>query len=261
LIHNNDISEVNKLRAFLGTNQGNMIVVEDSSTPKLPSLEGFISEYGLGFGSSVNDNQHSVSGSGATKLFADYAQTYKPNLDTKDKATQILGKLFGSKTNNLPTTIFSSPKAVVLADPNQIVAGNNASKDAFALLSSYSTAQTTGKQGETVTGSVPLLGVSRVVWDVNTDQISYVVALGSSDFLSSEYEASCANRNIMLELLRLMWDNTVYYDNIDYKSFDDTALTNVSTAAANTWTIVCVAVIPAAIAVCGVIVYVRRRHS
>ena len=261
LIHNNDISEVNKLRTFLGTNQGNMIVVEDSSTPKLPGLEGFISEYGLGFGSSVKDNQNSVSGSGATKLFADYAQTYKPNLDTKDKATQILGKLFGSKTNNLPTTIFSAPKAIVIQDPNQIVAGNNASKDAFALLSSYSTAQTTGKQGETVTGSVPLLGVSRVVWDVNTDQISYVVALGSSDFLSSEYEASCANRNIMLELLRLMWDNTVYYDNIDYKSFDDTALTNVSTAAANTWTIVCVAVIPAAIAVCGVIVYVRRRHS
>ena len=161
----------------------------------------------------------------------------------------------------MPTTIFSAPKAIVIQDSNQIVAGNNASKDAFALLSSYSTAQTTGKQGETVTGSVPLLGVSRVVWDVNTDQISYVVALGSSDFLSSEYEASCANRNIMLELLRLMWDNTVYYDNIDYKSFDDTALTNVSTAAANTWTIVCVAVIPAAIAVCGVIVYVRRRHS
>jgi hypothetical protein len=91
--------------------------------------------------------------------------------------------------------------------------------------------------------------------------MTYVIALGSSDFLSSEYATSCANRNIMLELLRLMWENTVYYDNIDYKSFDDTALTNVSTAAANAWTITCVALIPAAIAVCGVVVYVRRRHS
>ena len=261
LIHNNDISEINKLRTFLGSQYGNMIVIEDATVPKLPGLEGFLSEYGLGFGGSVTDNQHSVSGSGAGKLFADYAQTYNPNLDTKPMATQILSKLFGSKTNNLPTTIFSTPKEIKIFDPNEVVAGNNASKNTFALLQSYSSAQTIQTNGDMITGSVPLLGVSRVVWDVNVDQISYVVALGSSDFLSSEYEASCANRNIMLELLRLMWDNTVYYDNITYKSFDDTALTNVSTAAANTWTIMCVAVIPAAIAVCGVIVYVRRRHS
>ena len=263
LIHSTDFSEVNEIKTFISTNQGNMIVVPDANTDMntFYSLNGLMSGYALGFGNSVWDAQHSVSGSGGTKLFADYAQTYKPNLDTKDKATQILGKLFGSKTSNLPTTIFSSAKAVEIKDPDQIVAGNNASKDAFALLTSYSEAQTTDKKGETVKGAVPLLGVSRIVWDVNTDQMTYVIALGSSDFLSSEYATSCANRNIMLELLRLMWDNTVYYDNIDYKSFDDTALTNVSTAAANTWTIVCVAVIPAAIAVCGVIVYVRRRHS
>ena len=131
---------------------------------------------------------------------------------------------------------------------------------ALPILQSYSTAQVRVSDTETVQGSVPLLGVSRIVWDVNTDEIGYVVALGSSDFLSSEYESSCANRNIMLELLRLMWDNTIYYDNIDYKSFDDNALT-VSTAQSNTWTIMCVAVIPMAIGICGVVVYVRRRHS
>ena len=261
LIHNRDISEIDKLRVFLGSNHGNMIVVEDASVPKLPGLEGFMSEYGLGFGGSVTDSQHSVSGSGAAKLMADYTQTYKPTLDEKTFATQILGKLFGSQTNNLPTTIFSTPKEVKYFDPNEVVMGNNSSADTFAFLQTYSTAQTRQADGELITGSVPLLAVSRVRWDVNTDQKSYVVALGSSDFLSSEYEASCANRNIMLELLRLMWDNTVYYDNIDYKSFDDTSLTNVSTAAANAWTITCVAVIPAAIALCGVVVYVRRRHS
>ena len=263
LIHSTDFSEVNEIKTFISTNQGNMIVVPDANTDMSTfyGLNELMSGYALGFGNSVGDPTHSVSGSGGTKLFADYAQTYKPNLDTKDKATQILGKLFGSKTSNLPTTIFSSAKAVVIKDSDQIVTGPNGSKDTFALLTSYSEAQTTDKKGETVKGAVPLLGVSRIVWDVNTDQMTYVIALGSSDFLSQDYATSCANRNIMLELLRLMWDNTVYYDNIDYKSFDDTALTNVSTAAANTWTIVCVAVIPAAIAVCGVIVYVRRRHS
>ena len=110
-------------------------------------------------------------------------------------------------------------------------------------------------------GSATLIGVSRIIWELNADIDSYVVAIGASDFLSAEYESSCANRSIMLEILRLMWDSTVYYDNISYKSFDDTSLTNVSTAAANAWTITCVAIIPAAIGICGLIVYVRRRHS
>ena len=105
------------------------------------------------------------------------------------------------------------------------------------------------------------MGVSRIIWELNANVDTYVVAIGSADFLSAEYESSCANRNIMLELLRLMWDNTVYYDNITYKSFDNTSLTDVSTAQANAWTITCVAIIPVAIGVCGLIVYVRRRHS
>ena len=260
LLHDKDVSETDKIRAFLGTNQGNMIVVEDSKVGTLPALEGLLSEYGLGFGGSVTDKQHSVSSSGASKLMVDYAQTYNPNSDEPSEATQIFSKIFGSKTNNLPTTIFSTPKEVKILNPNEIVSGNNASETTFALLKTYATAQT--KQGENiVTGSVPLLGVSIIDWDVNEGNKSYVVALGSGDFLSAEYEASCANRNIMLELLRLMWDNTVYYDNIDYKSFDDTSLTTVSTAAANAWTITCVAVIPMMIGVCGLIVYVRRRHS
>lgn len=256
-----EFDEVEKLRKFLGTNFGNLIVVEDASTPRLPALEGFLSEYGLGYGGSVTDDQHSSSSSGASKLFADYTQTYDPDMTDETIASKILGKLFGSQTMNLPTTIFSTPKEVLVFDPNEIVAGNNASKDTTKLLQSYNTAQTRKPNGEIVTGSVALLGVSTIVWDVNGGERSYVIALGSSDFLSSEYEASCANRNIMLELLRLMWENNIYYDNIDYKPFDDTALTNVSTAAANAWTIVCVAVIPAVIGLCGVIVYVRRRHS
>ena len=174
---------------------------------------------------------------------------------------QILGKLFGKKNSNLPTTIFTTPKEVVIYDAGEVVSGVNASESTFALLQSYNTAQTRTAKGEIINGSVPLLGVSRIVWELNAGEVSYVVALSSADFLSAEYESSCANRNIMLELLRLMWDNTISYDNIDYKEFDDTALTDVSTAAANTWTITCVVIIPALIALCGIIVYVRRRHS
>lgn len=258
LISTTELSEVKKLRTFLGTNFGNLIVVEDSSVPKLPALEGLLSEYGLGFGGSVTDTQHSVSSSGASKLIADYSRTY--DTSTNSMSTQILSNLFGT-TSNLPTTIFSSPKEVTISDSGEVVTGLNAAKSTFALLKSHNTAQTRNANGEIVNGSVALLGVTRIIWEVNSDEISFIVALSSSDFLSNEYESSCANRNIMLELLRLMWDNTVSYDNIDYKEFDDTALTDVSTSAANTWTLLCVAVIPLLIGACGVVVYVRRRHS
>ena len=135
------------------------------------------------------------------------------------------------------------------------------SASSFALLQTYDTARTRGtSDGETSTGSVPLLGVSRMVWELNANEVSYVVALGSADFLSSEYEGSCANRSIMYALLNLMWDSVTTFEGIDYKEFDSSALT-VSTSAASAWTIVCVVVIPILVAGFGVYVYIRRRHS
>ena len=251
-------SEVSKIKSFLGDRHGHLIVVEDANTPKHRYLEALMYEYGLGFGNSVKDMTHDLASSNGTKIFADYSQTYNPNATTLSNSDGFFNKLFSSKTNNLPSTIFTLPKEVVFT--GEIMSGTNSSTTSFPLLKSYNTAET--MKGDTKNnGSVALIGVSRIIWELNADIDSYVVAIGSSDFLSAEYESSCANRSIMLELLRLMWDSTVYYDNITYKSFDDTALTDVSTAAANAWTISCVAIIPAAIGICGLIVYVRRRHS
>lgn len=260
LMHTTDFSEINKLKAFLGNDHGHMIVIEDANVPKLRALEDFLSEYALGFGTSVQDDQHSVSGSGATKIFADYSLTYNPNGDAQSASDRFFARLFNSKTSNLFKTIFPSPKEVLILDPEKIVAGTNSSTTVFPLLKSYSSAQTI-KGDKTVEGSVALVGVSRIIWELNENIDSYVVAIGSADFLSAEYADSHANRAVMLELLRLMWDSTIDYDNVKYKSFDDTSLTDVSTAAANTWTMICVVVIPVAIGICGLIVYVRRRHS
>lgn len=254
-----ELSEVKKIRTFLGSDYGHMIVIEDASVPKLPALEGLLSEWGLGFGSSVIDDRHSVSSSGAAKIIADYSQTYNPAATTQPMAGQILKKLFGTKSN-LPTTIFSTPKQVIVLDDSEIVKGTNGSVSSFALLNTHDTAQIRNPDGSTATGSVTMLGVSRMVWEVNSSEISYVVALSSADFLSSEYESACANRSIMFALLNLMWDNVVSFEGIDFKEFDSSALT-VSTAAANTWTILCVVVLPILVAGCGVYVYIRRRHS
>ncbi len=253
-----ELSEVKKIRDFLGSDYGNMIVVEDANVPTLPALEALLSEWGLGFGGSVIDDKHSVSSSGAAKVMADYAQTYNPAAETQSYSGQILKKLFGTKSN-LPTTVFSTPKSVTIMDDSAIVKAMNGAVSSFSLLSTYNTAQTTDKNG-TVTGSVSLLGVARMIWELNSDETSYVVALGSEDFLSGEYESSCANRSVMFALLNLMWDSSVSFSDIDYKEFDYSSLT-VSTSQASAWTISCVVVLPLLIAGLGIYVYVRRRHS
>jgi len=259
LLSTTEVSEVKKIRTFLGTNYGNMIVVEDASTPRLPALEGLLSEWGLAYGGSVTDDKHSVSSSGAAKVIADYAQTYKPSESSPSMATQILNKMFGT-TSNLPPTIFSTPKEIIILDDSEIPKGMNGAASSFALIQTYDTARTKGADGETATGSVPMLGVSRMVWELNANEVSYVVTLSSADFLSSEYEGSCANRSIMYALLNLMWDSVTTFEGIEYKEFDSSGLT-VSTAAASTWTVVCVVVLPILVAGLGVYVYIRRRHS
>lgn len=260
LLSTTELSEVKKIRTFLGTNYGNMIVVEDASSPKLPALEGLLSEWGLGYGGSVTDDQHSVSSSGAAKVFADYAQTYQPTESSPSMATQILSRTFGGEDPGKTTTIFGTPKEVLILDNTEIVQGMNGSASSFALLKTYDTAKTRTSDGEIVTGSTALLGVSRMVWELNSKDVSFVVAIGSSDFLSEEYEASCANRSLLYALLNLMWDSVTTFEGIDYKAFDNSALA-VSTSAASTWTIVCVVALPVLVAGLGVYVYIRRRHS
>ena len=260
LLSTQEISEVKKIRTLLGTNYGNMIVVEDASSPTLPALEGLLSEWGLGYGGSVTDDQHSVSSSGAAKVIADYAQTYQPSESSPSMATQILSRTFGGSDPGNTTTIFGTPKEVLILDNSQIVQGMNGSASSFSLLKTYDTARTRRTDGETITGSATMLGVSRMVWELNSNDVSFVVAIGSADFLSSEYEGSCANRSIMYALLNLMWDNVMTFEGIDYKAFDSSSLT-VPTSAATTWTVVCVVAIPVLIAGLGAYVYIRRRHS
>ena len=95
-------------------------------------------------------------------------------------------------------------------------------------------------------------------WDLNDDgNISYVLALGTTDFLSY---GSSANESIMYSVLELMWTSRATFGDIQYKSFDSNSLSS-TTAQANVWTIVFVAALPLAVAVVGITVWIRRRHS
>lgn len=262
------VSEAKKIRSFLQNNYGNLIVMEDSSTPTLYALEELISEWNLGFGSSVIDTSHSVSGSGAIKIFADYKELESTNTVAHGLLSRIVDT---GSSESYPDAIFSSPKSVVIkndADGNgvsdsksanntdgMLVGINSGDHGACEILASYKTAVCNG-----AAGSVPLAGMAYVTWDRNDDNDTYscVFCFGSGSFVG---ESPINNSIMKLTLSFINRNESVSYEGIDIKRFDDQALSAVSTADANAWTIVCVVVIPLVIMGFGAYVWIRRRHS
>lgn len=261
------VSEAKKIREFLQTNYGNLIVMENSSTPKLHALEELLSEWNLGYGSSVTDNAHSVSGSNGVKIFADYSE-----LDAKNiMARGLLSRIIDTDTSeSYPDAIFNSAKSVIVKnDENgdgmsdtrtnntdgQLVALESGDHGTYELLPSYKTAECNGEKG-----SVALAAFSRVVWDKNDTNGTYscVFCFGSSTFVDPQIPINNSIMNMVFSYINR--NESVNYENISMKKFDSNGL-SVSTSAATTWTVVCVAVLPVLIIAFGTFVWIRRRHS
>ena len=229
------VSEAKKIREFLQTNYGNLIVMENSSTPKLHALEELLSEWNLGYGSSVTDNAHSVSGSNGVKIFADYSELNAKNI----MARGLLSRIIDTKTSeSYPGAMFES--------------GDHGT---YALLPSYKSAECNGEKG-----SVALAAFSRVVWDKNDSNGTYscVFCFGSSNFVDPQIPINNSIMNMVFSYINR--NESVSYDNIGMKKFDANGL-SVSTSAATAWTVVCVAVLPVLIIAAGTFVWIRRRHS
>ncbi len=248
-------SEIKKLREFASANYGNVIVTLDSSSSaaSLPALDQLMSEWGVGIGGGITDDEHSVSGSGAVKVLADYSLT------TKDIAKSILNKATGTNENRAPT-LFTNPRAILVLDDSKIVAPVNSTYTSQVLLAPYSTAQVSGNVP--ASAQVSLASITRIVGNIAEPDSTthYIMCIGSSDFIDPSLDKTNYNKMLVYQALYVMWSGAMTFDDVSYKLFDDNAL-SVTTAQTNAWTIACVAVIPAAFIIAGTVVYIRRRHS
>ena len=244
------VNEKAKIDKFLKKNFGHLIVTEGASTTHLPVLNGLLSEWGITMSGSVSDPTHSASASGGVSVMADSSQT------TENVPKQIVERAVGS--NSTAHVVFNSPRAMTVDSSGLSLVGGLGSQGVFPLLLSYSTAVTRISDEKTNTGNAILAAIGMADWDLNDDgNISYVLALGTTDFLSY---GSSANESIMYSVLELMWTSRATFGDIQYKSFDSNSLSS-TTAQANVWTIVFVAALPLAVAVVGITVWIRRRHS
>lgn len=249
----NGVSEMKKIRSFAATSYGNVIVALDSSVNDLPALDALMSEWGVGMGGTLTDNEHSVSGSGATKVLADYSLT------TTSVASSILKKVTGTSENRAPT-LFTNPRAIYVYDDSKIVRPTNSAASSEVLLAPYETAVVSGDAPNNA--KVALASITRIVGNVSQAEKTthYVLCIGSSDFIDPALDKTNYNKTLIYQALYVMWSGAMTFDDISYKAFDDNAL-SVTTAQTNAWMIACVAVIPMAFIVAGTVVWVRRRHS
>ncbi|MBQ7290924.1 MAG: Gldg family protein [Clostridia bacterium] len=249
------VSEIKKLRAFAATSYGNVIVTLDSSSTaaSLPTLDALMSEWGVGIGGGITDDEHSVSGSGAVRVLADYSLT-KTSI-----AKSIINKATGTNENRAPT-LFTNPRAILVYDNSKIVSPTNSAAACEVLLAPYSSAKVSGTTP--ANAQVALASITRIIANVSEpeDTTHYVMCIGSSDFVDPELDKTNYNKMLVYQALYVMWSGAMTFDDITYKKFDDNALT-VTTEQTNAWTIACVAVIPAAFIIAGTVVWVRRRHS
>jgi ABC-2 type transport system permease protein len=254
------VSEVKKIRKFLSGNYGNLVVMENSSTPNyLYELEELLSEWGLGFGYTVTDDAHSVAGSGSVKVLADL-DAVKNNNDSKyNFANSFMSRILTS--NSTPISVINNPKSVIIKPDNTIVHPITSTKfTSQTLIPSYDTAEYVDEFGTRNTTRVALAGAAAIEWNVNdtNNTTSYVFCFGSNDFYTSDYEI---NQSIFYAMLSLINSNQyVSFEGISFKLFDKDALT-VSTSDATTWTVLTMTIIPVIMIGLGVYVWIRRRHS
>ncbi len=245
-------NEIAKLDAFLDRLGCLIVFSSPDNAGRLTNLSEFLEEWGIAFtpDTYVKDMAHSVSTDGTSVVAAYDADT-------------LGASLYKDITSNLvtpPKTIsrYTTPIQILWEEGGDL----SDSRSVSAVLKSYDTAVTVKDGQEVGTGEYNLITVSQELRLMNNDYYpSYVIAIGSADFAAAEYLFSnaYANNDILSAIMLGAGRDKILAD-IPFKVFDNTELT-ITTAQANNWTISFVVVLPLMIAVAGIVVWVRRKHS
>ena len=277
-----NISEIEKLDRFLdGTNA--LMVFVNPTTPLLPNLEEYLEEWGIKFDRHT-DNLGNVHGT----TVRDYSNSLTEDGMTVVGAYTTLG-LGASLHKDLRTTyppkvIFKNAMGISYSDTYQSVwhqdeedstknfsygsyYKDGVSRSMFDVFVSPATAtevvDTTVVAEATSQYPFKLMTItreSRMVDNTNEDY-SYVLACGSTDFLSSTLLLSntYGNTDLMLSALRATGRENIPIG-LDIKPFNSTTIESLTTAQANRYTAVLIILPTLITAIAGVYVLVRRKY-
>ncbi len=238
--------EIEKIDDFLdGFNS--VMVFTDPDTEELPELYEFLTEWGISFEDAVlKDPSNSID-------------TEHYSLVGQYPVEETLGASLTSQITGLGTP----PKAIVrYARPIELLWTEKDNRMTSTVLYSSENAEKYVDGEKVDEGRYPLVTLTRETRIIeNTYHYSYLFAIGSQYFTSSDYlsKKTYSNSDIIHAMMIAMGKAQVPVD-LDPKMFENEAL-DITTQDASSWTIFLTIVIPACFLIAGIVIWIRRKHA
>ena len=224
------------------------------SKQSFSNLDELLYEWGISYGDSVVYDPSNCINVDGTALISNY--TEEGNGATLTKSMRTI--------SNVPRTIVNYTMPIYVTYNNGESASiDQGTRDVSSVLTSSEKAYACGfDSNETVdTGTFNLMTLSTEQRYIDNEaNYNYVLACGTTDFVSDKYIGSSTygNVDILYSAMKTMGKITVP-NGIEFKIFDNNEL-NISTSEAYAWTVILSALLPVVTIVTGIVVYIRRRR-
>ena len=257
----NDFSEdlINKLYTFMendGNYGKNMIYLASAYQNSTPNIDAFLAEWGIKVvnGFTVESNEQNIISGSAGYGFASYIEE-------------------NDYTSGIASEAITSPVVSYYSRPLEILFSTSGNVTALSLLDTDDTActftveemqsyQETGVAPEMAQKSVPVIALSnKYAFIDNEARLSNLVVFSSDQMLDSAFTETTYfnNGDYFISIVNTISGKT---NGISIVAKDLSGTTyQASTAQVNALRIVFMFVIPAAVAVAGIVVWLRRRHK
>ncbi len=263
---NSDVNEIKKLSDFVDYDKVphhmlTFIDSEYSANGNLSELLSLMQDYGIYYSSSVVTE-------GTSNALSDDKKTIVGTYVTKEESTSNsrgLGYSFISTIKSLEIkTLIKNASAMKIEATNSSSLSDDYYVDSIITISNSATVTNLEDSSQSFnSGYKTLLAISGrdIIVDNASTYTSYVLAGSSSSFVSDEYLKTYGNRDIVYAALKSMSLNSIDPDvvNISYKQYLSEGLT-ITEGQQIIWTIVVTAILPVAISIVGVVVWVRRKN-
>lgn len=274
------VDEVSKIITFLRSHRGNLVVFADFYKYKLPNLQELMSQYGVGVYTDGYVEQDSSLTEDKRTLVAKYPMNQNNTsygvLPTDKNISTIVknacglyispahaGQMqdgdgqytddysfLGGPAGGTASTVVSP---VLWSDSNATIAGANRAQHILMAMA--------------VTNHYPSEADDASEW-TNAETHSFALFCGSGEFMSEAFydgkeSNRYGNRDILYTLFLSISSNSGSIkslpSNTALKLLPDESL-DITVSQADVWTVVCTALLPLAVSICGIVVYVRRKH-
>ena len=286
----NEVDEIERLEKFLDGTNSLMVFMSPDNTEPLVNFEGYLEEWGISYDRHqdesgkyhpymIKDPTQSLNYDGGYTFFADYY--------TKGLGGSVTKDLHSAKVP--PKIVFPNAMSISYSDqftPAHVADDVNSSEKYDCAISSAdgvhrtiydvfvtgenAVAMAANKQVKKATAQNPMKLLTISCEDRSTteagdynvlNQASYVIACGSTEFVSKNLlESSAYGNNAFLEYAMRTIGNEPVPVGLVPKPFGDTTIDTVTTSEATQYTVV-LTVLPAVLAIgSGIFVLVRRKH-